>query len=94
MVLSSEKPRCSLIPVEQLSHDPHELQVSCTFVLLEIQKSISQRPVFSKEVTASFHKQKPRCRPLSQFLVLRKECYDTEIRSCQARRHCLEDLKR
>lgn len=27
MVLSSEKPRCSLIPISQLSHDPHELQV-------------------------------------------------------------------
>ena len=28
MVLSSEKPRCSLIPVSQLSHSPYELQAS------------------------------------------------------------------
>ena len=27
VVLSAEKPRCPLIPVEELSHAPHELQV-------------------------------------------------------------------
>lgn len=27
MVLSSEKPRCSLLPVSELTHDPFELQV-------------------------------------------------------------------
>jgi len=36
MVLSTEKPRCPLIPVNQLSHDPYDLQVcSCLGVSLD-----------------------------------------------------------